>query len=204
MMKNYLLLIALFATSKVFSQEVYLNAGNNFTKYTYKNSSGQSDLNIQSGTGNFYEIGLAKPFINKNLSYSVGLSWNEYNAIGNNSLSTYSWNTQYMGLHGGLSYSFFPKRDLDFLLKAGLNGATIIYGKQEIDGVYYDLIHQEEFSGMILESSIGFQIKYNVSSFGFLTVGYNYCTSTNITNTSKEKLSFNTNQLQMGIHFAIK
>lgn len=204
MIKNYLLLIAFFSITHLFSQEIYLNSGNNFTKYIYKDSSGQSASGIQSGTGNFYEIGFAKPFFKNNMYYSAGISWNEYNAIGNNSVSTYNWNTKYMGIDGGLSYSFFPNRDLDFLIKAGLNAATIIYGKQEIDGVYYDLMDEKEFSGIIVKPSIGFQIKYHFSSFGFVSTGYNFSKSINITNTTDEKLSFNTNQIQLGIHFSIQ
>lgn len=204
MIKNYLLLLTFFSTIQVFSQEIYLNAGSNFTKYIYEDSSGQSDAGIQSGTGSFYEIGFAKPFFKNNLRYSVGFSWNEYNAIGNNSISTYNWNTKYMGINGGLSYSLFPNRNLDFLIKAGLSTATIIYGKQEIDGVYYDLIDEKEFSGIIVEPSIGFQIKYRISSFAFVSTGYHFRKSINITNTTDEKLFFNTNQIQLGLHFIIQ
>jgi len=208
-MKNYLFLFILIATSQVFSQEVYLNTGKNFTKYIYKNSLGQSNSNLQSGTGNFYEVGLTKPFTKKNMLYSFGLSLNEYNAIGGIASSSYRWDTKYLGVQGGLSYSFFPystgsKNNLDFLIKTGLKGATIIYGKQEIDGIYYDLVHQKEFSGIVLEPSIGFQVKYHILSFGFLSIGYNFCKSLNISNTTEEKLSFNTHQIQLGFHFPIK
>ncbi len=209
MIKKYLLFIFLIATCQVFSQEVYFNTGKNFTKYIYKNSNFQTNPNLQSGTGNFYEVGLTTPFINNHISYSTGLALNEYNAIGGNLASSYRWDTKYLGIHGGISYSFFPRatnpnKNLDFGVNAGINGATIIYGKQEVNGAYYDLINQKEFSGIILESVIGFQLKYHVSSFGFLSMGYNFCQSVNLTNTTSEKLFFNTNQLELGIHFTIK
>lgn len=208
MIKNYLLFTFLIATSSIFSQELYFKTGKNFTKYIYKDESLQVNPNIQSGTGNFYEVGLVKPFVNKKFLYSVGLSLNDYNAVGGNSAGSYRWDTQYLGIHGGVLYSLLSdktssKKDFDFLIKTGLNGSTIIYGKQEINGVYYDLMHQKEFSGIIVESSIGFTAKYAIPSFGALSLGYNFCQSINITNTSKEKLSFNTNQLELGVHFNI-
>jgi hypothetical protein len=61
MMKNYLLFTTLFLSCQLFSQEIYLNTGKNFTKYTFKDLSGQLNNNLQSGTGNFYEIGFTKP-----------------------------------------------------------------------------------------------------------------------------------------------
>lgn len=207
MIKNYSLLIFLLTTTTIFSQEVYFNTGKNYTKYIYKDADLQVNPNIQSGTGNFYEVGLMKPFFKK-FSYELGLSLNDYNAIGGNSANSYRWDTQYLGLHGGLMYKFYsfktdPKNRIDFLVKTGLSTSTIIYGKQEVNGVYYDLMHQKEFSGIIVGSSIGFTAKYAITSFGALSLGYNFCQSINITNSSKEKLSFSTNQLELGVHFNI-
>jgi hypothetical protein len=209
MIKNYLLFTLLIATCQIFSQEVYLNSGKNFTAYRYKTPLGQSNSTLQSGTGSFYEIGLTKPIMYKNLFYSFGLSLNEYNAIGGNSANSYRWDTRYLGIQGGLSYSFFPhnlksKDNLDFLIGIRLNTSTIIYGKQEVDGVYYDLINQREFSGILLEPAIGFKLKYHIPSFGALSIGYSFGKSFNISNTTEEKLSFNTNQIGLGFHFTIK
>ena len=92
---------------------------------------------------------------------------------------------------------------MHFLAKTGLNVSTLIYGKQEINGIYYDLMHQKEFSGIILESSLGLMVKYNISSYGGLSLGYDYCQSINLSNSSKEKLSFATNQVELGVHFNI-
>lgn len=208
MIKNYLLFIFLLAFTTIFSQEVYFASGKNYTKYIYKDANLQSNPNIQSGTGNFYEVGFVKPLVNKNILYSFGLSLNDYNAIGGNSTNSYRWDTQYLGLHGGLLYNFYSytatsKNRIDFLVKTRLNAATIIYGKQEINGVYYDLIHENEFSGIVLESSIGLMAKYAIPSFGALSLGYNFCQSINVTNSSREKISFSTNQLQLGVHFNI-
>ena len=204
MIKNYLLLAILMASFQLFSQEIYLNAGKNFTNYNYKNAIGVPDSNLQSGTGNSYSIGLNKRFINeKKLGYSLGLSLNEYNALGGGVGNLYRWDTKYMGVTGGLTYSFFPEKAFDFLVDFGLNGSTIIYGKQEINGVAYDLVHQKEFTGVLLGSTMGFQAKYKIPSFGYLSLGYDFCQNVNISNTSKEKLTFSTHQIQLGFHFPI-
>ena len=41
-----------------------------------------------------------------------------------------------------------------------------------------------------------------ISSDGFISLGYNYCIGLNPTNTTDQKLSFSTNQLQFGVHYA--
>lgn len=208
MIKNYLLLIFLLVSASIFSQEIYFSTGKNYTKYIYKDANLQKNPNIQSGAGSFYEVGFTKPFVKKSILYSLGLSLNDYNALGGNSVNSYRWDTQYIGLHGGLLYKFYShkinsKNNIDFLVKTGLNASTLIYGKQEINGIYYDLMHQKEFSGIILESSVGVMVKYNIPSFGGLSLGYDYCQSINISNSLKEKLSFNTNQIELGVYFNI-
>jgi hypothetical protein len=208
MIKKYLSLIFIIAYCQVFAQQVFLSTGKNFTNYDYKNSNGVSNPNLKSGSGNFYELGFSQGFTNEHFIYSLGLSLNDYNAVGGNSANSYRWETKYLGIKGGLSYSFFPNeynsdQSFDFLVNVGFLGQSIIYGKQEIDGAYYDLVSNNEFSGVLLGSSIGCQVKYQIPSFGFLSLGYNFCHSVNVSNNSEEQLSFNTHQIGLGFHFPI-
>ncbi len=204
MIKNYFLLIFIVGSCQVFSQEIYLNAGKNYTKYIYTNALPQSSSKLQSGTGNSYEVGIIKPDENEHFSYGLGISLNEYNAIGGTSASSYRWDTQYLGAAAKIYYSFLPdSKNIDFLLNCGLNGSTIIYGKQQIDGTYYDLVYQKEFSGIWIGASAAVQLKYQIESFGYLSLDYSVIQNLNVSNTTKEKLSFSTQQIALGFHFPI-
>lgn len=204
-MKKLLILIVIMCSlQSVHSQEVYFSAGKNFTTYDYKNSSGASNPNLKSGTGNFFELGYIKPLKNEKFAYSVGLALNEYNNVGGNSVNSYTWNTQYLGAQGGFTYSILDRGDFDILPKFGLNMGTIISGKQTINGTYYDLTKEKEFSGLLITPSLGIQVKYNLSASGFISLGYSYCKGFNLSNSTDQKLSINTNQLQFGVHYAIK
>lgn len=204
-MKKLLILIVIMCSQQsVHSQEVYFSAGKNFTTYDYKNSSGASNPNLKSGTGNFFELGYIKPLNNEKFAYSVGLALNEYNNVAGNSVNSYTWNTQYLGAQGGFTYSILDRGDFDILPKFGLNMGTIISGKQTINGTYYDLTKEKEFSGLLITPSLGVQVKYNLSASGFISLGYSYCKGFNLSNSTDQKLSFNTNQLQFGVHYAIK
>ena len=204
-MKKLLILIVIMCSlQSVHSQEVYFSAGKNYTTYDFKNSSGTSNNNLKSGNGNFFELGIIKPLKNQKLAYSVGLALNEYNSVGGNSANSYTWKTQYLGAQGGITYCVLDKKDFSILPKFGLNMGTIISGKQTINGTYYDLTNEKEFSGLLITPSLGVQVKYNLSPFGFISLGYSYCKGINISNSTDQKLSFNTNKLQFGVHYAIK
>jgi hypothetical protein len=203
MRKLLIPIVFVFSFIEMHSQEIYLETGKNFTNYTYKSDNG-STPSLQAGTGNFYEIGYQMNLKNEKLKYAIGLSLNEYNAIGGNQVSSYSWNTQYMGVQNTLSLAIFKASGFEGSVNAGLGIATLIYGKQNINGQYLDLTSQKEFSGLWIAPKLGLTASYNVNNDIYLSLGYGYSKNFNLTNSTPEKLSFNTNQIQFGVHFLFR
>ena len=187
----------------IHSQEIYLQTGKNFTNYDYKSDTSSSP-SLQAGTGNFYEIGYRIILNNEKLKYAIGLNLNEYNAIGGNTVSSYSWNTQYLGVQNTFSIAFLKASGLEASANAGLGINTLIYGKQNINGQYLDLSSQKEFSGLWIAPKLGLQASYNVNNDINLSLGYGYSKSFNLSNSTAEKLSFNNNQIQFGVNFIFR
>lgn len=204
MKKTFMILLFVCMVYSIQAQEVYLYSGKNFTTYDFKNSSGNSNPNLKNGTGAFYEVGYNKKIKQNRLSYSLAIALNEYNNSGVNTVSNYQWNTYYLGIQTRLYYSYFKGKNYDLLSTVGLNPSTLLSGKQQINGTYYDLTKEKEFVGLLVSPSIGLQLKYNVSNLGYVSLGYNYVKSYNLSNTTSQKLGFTTNQIQFGMHFEIK
>ena len=204
-MKKLAFLLTLYLASQTsFAQEVYFYTGKNFTTYDFKNSSGATNPNLKNGTGNFYELGYTHPLSNEKINIHLGLALNEYNSVGGNSSNSYSWNTQYLGIQSHASYSLLDNRSsFDILPHIGMNLGTIISGNQTINGTYFDLTKEKEFSGLLVTPSLGIQVKYNLAAAGYISLGYNYCKGINLSNSTAQKLGFSTSQLQFGIHYAI-
>lgn len=204
-MKKLVLLITCYmATQNSFAQEVYFFTGKNFTIYDFKNSNGATNPNLKNGTGNFYELGFTQPLSDEKINVHIGLSLNEYNCVGGNTSNSYSWDTQYLGIQSRLSYSLLDRRSsFDILPHIGINTGTIISGKQTINGTYFDLTKEKEFSGLLVTASTGIQVKYNLAAAGYISLGYTYSKGINLTNSTEQKLGFTTHQLQFGIHYAI-
>ncbi len=204
MKKLFITGVLLCLIQTIQAQEVYFYSGKNFTTYDFKNSSGNSNPNLKSGTGAFYEVGYNKNLKYDRFSYSLAVALNEYNNTGGNTANSYNWNTQYLGVQSRLYYSYLKGKDYDLLSTIGLNASTLMSGKQQINGTYYDLTKEKEFTGFLLSPSIGLQFKYNVANLGYVSLGYNYVKSYNLTNSTNQKLGFTTNQLQFGVHFELK
>lgn len=204
-MKKLLLALVVLVLSiqNIHSQEIYLQTGKNYTKYDYKSNSSSSP-SLQSGSGNFYEIGYITTLNNEKLKYAVGLSLNEYNAIGGDINSSYSWNTQYMGVENTFSIAFVNWKGLQASANGGVGISTLIYGKQNLNGQYLDLSSQKEFKGLWIAPKLGLTASYNVDNDIYLSLGYAYSKSFNVSNSTDEKLSFNNNQIQFGVHFTFR
>jgi hypothetical protein len=193
----------LLGFSMAYGQEIYFQTGKNFTNYDYKGNSSDSP-SLQAGSGNFYEVGYVMTLNNEKLKYAVGLSLNEYNAIGGDINSSYSWNTQYMGIDNTFSIAFVNWNGLQASANGGVGISSLIYGKQNLNGQYLDLSSQKEFSGLWIAPKLGITGSYNVDNDIYLSFGYAYSKSFNVSNSTEEKLSFNNNQIQFGVHFVLR
>ncbi len=203
MRKFYLLLIAIMALTNSYSQEVYFLTGSNFTNYNFNNSNESIATPLQSGTGSTFEMGYSRPLKNNRFSHTVAVNLNEYNALASSMANSYKWDTKYLGVTNALNYTVPLSKNFKLQFKAGLNLSTIIYGKQKINGVIYDLKSQDEFSGLIFIPDTGVQLKYKLNEFGYLSFGYGLSRSLILFNNSQEKLTISTNQILFGIHFNI-
>jgi hypothetical protein len=193
----------LLGFSMAYAQEIYFQTGKNFTNYDYKGNSSDSP-SLQAGSGNFYEVGYVLTLNNEKLKYAVGLSLNEYNAIGGDINSSYSWNTQYMGIDNTFSIAFVNWKGLQASANGGIGISSLIYGKQNLNGQYLDLSCQKEFKGLWIAPKLGITGSYNVDNDIYLSFGYAYSKNFNVSNNSDEKLSFNNNQIQFGVHFVLR
>jgi hypothetical protein len=210
MKKITLLLLILLLGNIVHSQEIYFLTGKNYTNYKihYKGTGTVNALD-KKGEGDSYEMGIAIPIkvqrlaFDNNLNYTVGLTLNQYNAESGDLANNYTWKSEYIGLQNALVYSFVKSNLLDLAVKGGVNVSTLLYGNQTINNSRFNLSNQKDFNGLIVSPLFGLQAKCNLSEYGYLSLGYNYSRSINLTNYSDKKLSFLTNQIVFGISFEL-
>lgn len=110
---------------------------------------------------------------------------------------------RYIGVQNALVFSFVKTDHVDLSVKGGVNVSTLLYGNQKINNSRFDLANQKDFNGIIFSPLVGLQAKCNLSEYGYLSLGYNYSKSINLTNDTDKKLSFLINQVVFGISFQL-
>lgn len=190
-------------TITTYSQGVFFNLGKNFSSLSYKNKSAFTDKLRINGVGDAYEVGYTDVLKYKNfkdLKYTGSVTINDFNAIAVSSVNKLEWKTTYLGIQSSVDYQFYDSFYFFLSAKAGLNLSTILRGKQEIDNSTFNLAHNSEFSGLILQPVIGVYAKYYLSKNGYLSAGLNLSKSVKLGNNS-DNVSINNCQILFGGYF---
>ena len=208
-MRKLIIVSILFFNYSLSSQSAFFNTGLNTTSYDYKNSKGESNSNVQSSNGNFYEIGYSFPLeISERsktfgrysrLHFKTGLTLNQYNATGGNTIDNYEWNSQYLGLRSDLEYYILGADLLALSIDGGIGFEFLLNGKQKIGGNTYDLKDSDEFNGLYFTPRIGLNLSVNITNEVALIGGYNFSKAISSSKSGNESVSFNNNQLRFGI-----
>jgi hypothetical protein len=204
MIQKYVSVLVFCACLQVTAQRAFINIGENSTAYNFEESSVGTDLVLRSRGGSFYEVGYELGLKIPKLSYIGSLTFNQFNAAATDATTSYSWQTSYVGIQNMVSYELWkPVETLHVAVKAGFNTATMVRGEQFTNNTYFNLQGQEEFSGIVLQPIVGVNAYYEVTDLMSISLGYNFSRAYNLSNSSSEKLSFTTNQIQFGLYVPI-
>lgn len=207
-MKKLITLFIILFSYSLNSQTAFFSTGLNSTSYDYKNTMGNSNDNVQSSSGSFYEIGYSFPLEMSRRTRSLGrysrlhfktaLSLNEYNATGGNTIDNYQWDSKYLGLRTDLEYYFLGADLVAVSVDGGLGFEFLLNGKQKIGGSTYNLKDSDEFNGLYLTPRIGLNVSVNISEEVSLITGYSFSKAIS-SKSGDESVSFNNSQLKFGI-----
>lgn len=191
----------------IFSQSLYFKTGKNFTNYIFETSTSgiqSSTVRLQSDSGSFFELGAALPFKDTRFSYEFGVSLNELNSLVVSPSKAVRYKTEYVGLDNSVSFSVINTKRVLIDAKLGFGLQTIVFGRQEIGGVIYDLKKFGEFNGLFFRQSLGTQIKLLVSNQLNFSIGYDFHYDVfNTKNNINQSLLINNNQIKFGIYYKL-
>lgn len=188
------------------AQGYYFNFGQNFTKYDYKNSQGQRNSNLKSDNGITVDFGYQWIISdNEKWHYKAGLSFQQFNAKGQNDTFNYSWVTNYLGIQNGVSYDVYTSSDDDFVinLNTGFTASKIIKGEQLINNSSYDLTKENEFKGLFLQPHLGVENEIKLNDFAVLGLGYRFSKAIRSSTPESESLNFINNAFYINFKYLV-
>lgn len=186
------------------AQEVFLTHGKNLTNYDQLNIN-QNTLQVNRGIGSSFEIGFKSKYIkNTSFFYTLGLTYNQYNALGKTTGLNMEWKTNYMGFNSTFNYSLIQSKRSSLSIKFGTSMQTLVYGKQQINLVQMDILNHREFSGLHFGMQSGLVYHYQINPDCGVNLGYTHMQLYNLSNSTAEKLFFSNQNLSVGFTVKIK
>lgn len=181
------------------AQSIFIKSGRNLTHYKFANATSESPL-LQNEIGQSYEFGyISKKPIDNKFYYGVSLGLEQYNASGGQySTNALVWETNYANFKGLGYYKIYGNKKNSIAVKGGLGLATLIHGRQQINGARFDLLKQDEFNGLLLSPQIGMSYNFSIDNGISLLLDYDYANQFNLTNSNDQKLSFINHSLSLG------
>lgn len=201
-MKLLILLTMLLSSYMVMGQDIFFKSGFNVTQFEFEDNNGDKLNTFIAETGSSYHLGVGFPLSRNLLRYELGLSLETYNSTFEDPLHHYSWNTTYGGIKNSLGVNLFVY-EFTLAIVANLGFSKILEGTQLINNSTYSLTTNQEFNGLMVQPGLGIAVSYNILNDAFLSFQYDYSKSFRIRNTPEERLSFNINQIIVGVHIQI-
>jgi hypothetical protein len=151
----FTLLIVVFITSTINAQSWNFEVGNNSTRYVFTNSAGNNPDFLKASSGLHLTLSRENK-LSKVFFYDLGLTYNQYNSVGDVQNIPFSYQADFMGLTGGIGPSYTGLHGLTVSAKASAAVQTLMNGTQFLQSRYVDLAGDDQFSGLKL--SVGFTL----------------------------------------------
>jgi hypothetical protein len=194
-----MLLCILFVliTIQVKAQQFKLNQGIAITQFIYQNEQGQNVQGLKSGSGlafglAYHKSGLVdsakykldqtpfaiylgqNPTVAKLLSlinYDLGLQFTELNAVGDIQNNAFSYQTDYIGLHGKLGIRIPLPWKFSLNLQGIASVNKIVHGNQLLMNRYVDLTDDAQFAQVKIMAGYGaeFEKRFSDKLVGFFS-----------------------------------
>ena len=176
-MKKCILFGFMLIATSLSAQDVFFETGMNFTSYAYADNDGNSNDNIESGTGVYVRAGLGS--IGYRSSFSYGISLNQLNATGGNGFDLYDWKVTHLG--GFAQWNRYFNDDKTFGFSAAFEFSSMVSGKQVLGENSFKLSEYDEFKGLWVSPRFGLNYQVISTNSVLLALGYNFQVGLNIT-----------------------
>ena len=219
-------LVCCFAVPAL-AQQIKFNQGIALTKFDYQNQQGQNFQGLKPGSGLAFSLAYHKAslidstkyrtehtplastlsqstsmakFLSK-INYDIGIQFTQLNAVGDITNNAFSYQTDYVGIHGKLGFRISLPGQLSINLQGIASLNKIVHGNQLLSNRYVDLTEDAQFSQVKIMAGYGaeFEKRFSAKLAGFFS--YEQTQTLNSNPVGQSTLNFKPTAFSLGIRF---
>jgi hypothetical protein len=184
--------------SPAFSQSYKLSVGANITSFVFTNSAGINPSFIRPASGLNFNLS-KEAQLTKNFIWDAGISYNQFNAVGDVQNIPFNYSTDFIGLNGGIGPKLKLGKGMSLISKGNMSIAKMINGNQFLQNHYVDLSSDEQFNSAKALLGYSFELNKTVNPKMNVFVKYQHMDSYSF---GKSTLNFTPSTLSIGVEIA--
>ncbi len=173
-MKKFLFFFLL--SLPAYSQSYQLSVGSNLTSFLFVNSASVNPANMRSASGMHLSIHREKALSN-DFYYDLGLSYNQFNSVGDVQNIPMSYTTDFVGLGAGIGPHIKLGKTTSLVVKGRVSAVKMINGNQMLLNRYIDLADDEQFNSIRTMYGLSLELRKQSNTQVSTFVSYQYMTS---------------------------
>ena len=181
-----------------FSQSYKFAVGSNITSYVFTNSAGANPSFLRPSSG--LHVSLSREAsLSKSFLYDFGVSYNQFNNVGDVQNIPFSYATDFIGLNAGIGPKLSMGKGITFIAKATASVSKMVNGNQFLLNHYVDLSGDDQFNSMRTMYGYSFELTKQISPQVGVFVKYQHLDSYNF---GSSTLNFIPSTFSIGLSFS--
>ena len=173
-MKKFLFFFLL--SLPAYSQSYQLAVGSNLTNYLFVNSASTNPANMRAASGIHLSLNREKA-ISNDFYYDLGVSYNQFNAVGDVQNIPMRYDTDFIGLGAGIGPHIKLGKTLSLVVKGRVSAVKMINGNQLLLNRYIDLADDDQFNSIRTMYGLSLDLRKQINAQVSTFVSYQYLTS---------------------------
>ena len=173
-MKKFLFFFLL--SLPAYSQSYQLSVGSNLTSYLFVNSASVNPANMRAASGMHLSLH-REAAISNDFYYDLGISYNQFNTVGDIQNIPMRYDTDFIGLGAGIGPHIKLGKTLSLVVKGRVSAVKMIHGNQMLLNRYINLADDEQFNSIRTMYGLSLELRKQINAQVSTFASYQYLTS---------------------------
>ena len=185
-----------------YSQSYQLSVGSNLTNYLFVNSASINPTNMRAASGMHLSLH-REAAISNDFFYDLGISYNQFNTVGDVQNIPMRYDTDFIGLGAGIGPHIKLGKTTSLVVKGRVSAVKMINGNQLLLNRYIDLADDKQFNSLRTMYGLSLDLRKQINAQVSTFVSYQYLTSykqfINPNRTGKSTVNFIPTTFSLGL-----
>ena len=170
------ILFLFLLSGPAYSQSYQLAVGSNLTNYLFVNSASVNPANMRAAAGMHLSLH-REAAISNDFYYDLGISYNQFNTVGDIQNIPMRYDTDFIGLGAGIGPHIKLGKTLSLVVKGRVVAVKMIQGNQLLLNRYIDLADDKQFNSLRTLQGLSLDLRKQINAQVSTYVSYQYMTS---------------------------